>query len=92
MKIKPQAMYQGNDWFTHRWLVAQAFDTLDRMRDICSLPSEAEIANLTQARLDLLTVIADLCDDLAGEIAIAEADLLPVFQNRIAQRWTAFEM
>ncbi|HEU0118753.1 MAG TPA: hypothetical protein VFR09_08990, partial [Alphaproteobacteria bacterium] len=33
-KEQPE-VYQGNDWLTYRWSVAQAFDTLDRVRDVC---------------------------------------------------------
>jgi hypothetical protein len=35
MGEKALEVYQGNDWLTYRWPVAQMFDTLDRMRDLC---------------------------------------------------------
>ena len=35
MSSKPSEIYQGSDWLTYRWTVAQAFDTLDRIRDLC---------------------------------------------------------
>jgi len=30
-------VYQGSDWLTERWSVAQIFDTLDQIRELCSL-------------------------------------------------------
>ena len=30
-------VYQGNDWITYRWSVAQMFDTLDQIRELCGL-------------------------------------------------------
>ncbi len=40
MGLKALEVYQGNDWLTYRWPVAQVFDTLDRVRDLClQLPS-----------------------------------------------------
>ena len=35
MSAKPVEIYQGSDWLTYRWSVAQAFDSLDRIRDLC---------------------------------------------------------
>ncbi|HUY68332.1 MAG TPA: hypothetical protein VMV79_03420 [Alphaproteobacteria bacterium] len=99
---KPSDLYQGNDWLTYRWPVAQAFDTLDRIRDLClqipvagapgpamappryDLPAE-EIA-------DLFHYVAELCDDLAGELDAVQADLSAYLAKSFAQRWLAFEM
>lgn len=35
MGEKALEVYQGNDWLTYRWPVAQMFDSLDRIRDLC---------------------------------------------------------
>ena len=102
MIAKPAEIYQGSDWLTYRWSVAQAFDTLDRIRDLClqmpvgsgappgggqptyEMPEE-EIA-------DVFGYIAELCDDLTGELHAVYADLFPVIRPNPAHLWLAFEM
>jgi hypothetical protein len=90
MGLRALEIYQGGDWFTYRWSVAQAFDTLDRVNDMClSHPWEHEHAPDADG---IISGISDLCDDLAAELASVEADLQPFLQNSTALRWQAFEM
>src|SRR5579863_5257090 len=100
---KPVEIYQGSDWLTYRWSVAQAFDTLDRIRDLClQMPVAAggSAPHATQPRFevpdedvaDMFGYVVELCDDLAGELDTAHADLTPVLQGNLPHSWTAFEM
>jgi hypothetical protein len=105
MPAKAMDVYQGNDWLTYRWSVAQAFDTLDRIYDLCRhvptitsrLPQAPgsglpryEIAE--QEIVDMFGCIAELCDDLSGELDAVQADLFSYSQPMTVQRWMGFEM
>lgn len=84
-------LYHGSDWTTYRWSVAQAFDTLDRLREVCAplLPPDMAEDFLD---LDVLGVVEDLCDDLVSEIETAAADLAPVLTANVACRWSLVEI
>ncbi len=92
MGVKALEIYQGSDWFTYRWPVAQAYDTLDRVHDLCLCRSWDRTSSQASEVTEVLSGIGDLCDDLAAELAAVEADLLPFIQNDMTQRWVAFEM
>jgi hypothetical protein len=104
MPPKPVEMFQGSDWLTYRWSVAQACDTLDRIRDLClQMPVAARGSRAVavppggfdipdEEIADLFGYIAELCDDLGGELDAVHADLLPQLQKNVAHRWMAFEM
>lgn len=91
MGVKALDIYQGDDWFTHRWSVAQAFDTLDRLQDLCSRQPWGQESAVPDAE-SMLCGIGDLCDDLAAELAAVEADLQPFLRHNLPQRWQAFEL
>src|ERR1700678_1982730 len=95
---KPVEMYQGSDWLTYRWPVAQAFDTLDRIRDLClqmpvAMGAAPAAPGMDQPRYeipdddiaDMFGYIVELCDDLAGELDTVAADLSPIMQGIPAQ-------
>ncbi|MGE3624255.1 MAG: hypothetical protein AB7H77_10360 [Bdellovibrionales bacterium] len=104
MSAKPVEIYQGSDWLTYRWPVAQAFDTLDRIRELCLQLPAAIAAASTPGPLqphheipdediaEIFGYIVELCDDLAGEIDIIHADLFSYLQGSPLQLWAAFEM
>jgi hypothetical protein len=104
MGEKALEVYQGNDWLTYRWPVAQMFDTLDRVRDLChSTTHVGALSHLPATpmprfdmaedeRLDLFVCIIELCDDLSGELDAVQADLFPHLQKDVAHRWMGFEM
>ncbi len=106
MGEKALEVYQGNDWLTYRWPVAQVFDTLDRIRDLChSLsPVGGAIPQLPVSsaprydvpmedeRLNLFVGIIELCDDLSGEMDTLLADLSSFMQKEMKLRWMGFEM
>src|ERR1700722_3504213 len=103
MPAKPVEIYQGSDWLTYRWSAAQAYDTLDRIRDLClqmPVATESSAPAPGQPRYevpdeeitDMFGYIVELCDDLAGEIDIVHADLFSLLQANLAHRWLAFEM
>ena len=84
-------LYQGDDWYTTHWSVAQVYDTLEQMREICLLDEQGETEGEPQAQRDLLEAIADLTDDLDGELDIVGADLMPLIQKNLAARMAIFE-
>jgi hypothetical protein len=103
MAVKEPEIYQGSDWSTYRWHAAQAFDTLDRIRDLClQMPVVGAPPATMAARspyempeeeiADVFGYIAELCDDLSGELDAVQADLFPFLRNNVAHRWLAFEM
>jgi hypothetical protein len=104
MTVKAPEVFQGSDWLTYRWAAAQAFDTLDRIRDLClqmpafGTPPQAPGARAPRYEMpepevaDVFGYIAELCDDLAGELDAVQADLFPHMRNSMAMRWAAFEM
>lgn len=105
MTERARDVFQGNDWLTYRWPVAQAFDTLDRIRDLChsaahiggslpqlqiSMPSQHEITD--DNHLDLYVCLLELCDSLSGEMDSVHADILSFLPKDIKYRWMGFEM
>jgi hypothetical protein len=104
MGLKAPEVYQGGDWLTYRWSVAHAFDTLDRIRELCRMPLLAgTFPSMHSASIfrddtkdeemaDLFAGIADLCDDLSGEFDAVLADLHTFHMNNAMQRWTGFEI
>jgi hypothetical protein len=104
MASKTPEIYQGGEWMTYRWSVAQAFDTLDRLRELCHISAAHVVPNLHGATLfqtddladermaDLFAGVIDLCDDFAGELDTLLADLIPSRPNDAVHRWTGFEM
>jgi hypothetical protein len=98
---KPSEIYQGSDWLTYRWTAAQAFDTLDRIRDLClQMPVSVAIPGREAPRFeapadeiaDMFGYIVELCDDLAGELDTFHADLGPALYAAMGHAWVAFEM
>lgn len=101
-------LYQGSDWLTYRWPVAQMFDTLDRIRDLChsaarpgvtpklmSAPNPLfdKVFDQTEEEApDLFLCIAELCDDLMADLDAVLADLFSFLQNNAAHGWMGFEM
>jgi len=99
---KPSEIYQGSDWLTYRWTVAQAFDTLDRIRDLClqmpvnvaggsSLAGQPRFDIPEEDIADMFGYVVELCDDLTGELDCVHADLASLLRS-LPQAWTAFEM
>lgn len=107
MGEKAIQLYQGSDWLTYRWSVAQVFDTLDRIREVCShapvalgIPTGASAtANMPRYELaedelaaDFYGCLIELCDDLVGEMDAVLADLFSAAHHTISQRWMGFEL
>ncbi len=92
MAVEALKLYQGSDWTTHRWPVAQAFDTLERLQDLCLCRADVKEGLFAEDPAELLNDIKDLCDDLAADLTAVEAELFPVLQSRMAHWWLTFEM
>lgn len=106
MPDKAPDFFQGQDWLTHRWPVAQAFDTLDRMRDLCGESVSPKLYTLAGnapryesrydlpegERIDILGGIMELCDDLSCDLDAVYADLIMHLQKDANHRWMSLEM
>lgn len=91
--LRAQQFYQGNDWQTHRYAVAQVFDTLDQVRETTLMLLSCQTADgMTPTRFAATPLLADLCNDLAGEIELALADLAVTLQQHIPSRWLMVEL
>lgn len=89
MALKAYEAYHGHDWLTYRPSVAQCYDTLDRLQDFLQPNDVAgDVAQLQE----MGGLVLDLCDDLAGELEVALADLAPWLQNQVGKRWTVVEL
>ena len=55
MGVKTLQVYQGDEWMTHHPTVAQAYDTLDRLRVLCveSMPESAPSHTLAVISSDM---------------------------------------
>lgn len=91
--LPAQQIYQGQDWQTHRFAVAQAFDTLDQVREtaVMLLSCHAD-DGLSPARFAATPLLADLCNDLVGEVELALADLAVTAQQNLPSRWLMVEL
>jgi len=93
MPLKAPEVYQGSDWLTYRATVARAFDTLDHLVDVCHPhPGFSAVAASADADAALFGEIADLCDDLSGDLDAVLADLFPHARMDAIHRWMGFEM
>ncbi len=86
--------FQGHDWQTHRYVVAQAFDTLDQVREtaLLLLSCQNDSHHLSPARFAATPLLADLCNDLVGEIELALTDLAVTHQQNLPNRWMMAEL
>jgi hypothetical protein len=90
--LKAPEVYQGGDWLTWRPTVAKAFDTLDHIEDICQpRPAFGPAANANEVAA-LFNEIADLGDDLVGDLDAVLADVFPYARADAMHRWLGFEM
>lgn len=103
MTLKAHDMYQGDDWLTYRSTVAQAFDTLDRLREICLELTEVDghpysdrIGSAAEALSDnlmvVLSALSSLCDDLSAGLDAVLAEVYPSYKHDTRQLWVSFEM
>lgn len=92
MALRAYQVYQGHDWQTRRYAVAQAYDTLDQIRELLALlASGSDDDSETAAMRGIPAAIADLCHDLMGEIELALTDMTPMLDNHVPSRWLIAE-
>lgn len=91
MPLKAPEVYQGGDWLTWRPTVAKAFDTLDHIEDICHPQPIARTANAGEMAA-LFNEVAELGDDLVGDLDAVLADIFPHARANTTHRWMGFEM
>lgn len=91
---KTTPLFQGRDWVTSRWSMAEAFDTLDHIHDLCVCfgwnDSEGGYENHFEAIPNLMA----LTDDLRGHLAVAVADTIPHGRSASSfeHLWMCFEI
>lgn len=94
MPSETQRFYQGRDWTTVRLSVAEAFDTLDRLYDLCvyeDFPGEEED---DEEPFAFQMALHGLTESLAAQLAFAEADTIPPTNptGGPEQSWAVFEI
>lgn len=77
MPAKQTHLYQGRDWLTYRWTIAEAFDAVDRMHDLCISQEWADAEVLADIDSSILSLLVDFSGDLYGYVLTACADTIP---------------
>lgn len=85
------SIFQGQDWMTHRLPVAQAYDTLDRMGDLC-FPMTALEIHRNDVTLEVINLLSDLAEELNVQLDLVMADLHPSLSTNVALRWVSVEL
>lgn len=87
-------IYQGGDWQTYRYSVAQVFDLLDQLRDVTgmALTGGMPAPFIASTALQPADMLHDLCSDLVGALDLALADLAVQAQTHLPSRWSMVEM
>lgn len=93
MPLKHLPLYQGRDWRTFRWLIAEILEALDRMHDLCvaqDLPQE----QMAVADQPLLLILYDCAIDIAASITTACAETIQqnTRMGTLQQRWLFVEL
>ncbi len=91
MSLQASAFFQGQDWLTHRMSVAQVFETLDRMTELCHplLPFDTDSDHVV---FETFEVFDDLAEELRIQLDLVMADLHPYLQNSVPLRWASVEL
>lgn len=86
-------MFQGRDWASYRWTVAEAFDTLDRLHDLGLCQGWTDEPDLADDSFCFIPDLMGLCEELACQMKLVYADVLcdgdaaPTLQ----QKWAMME-
>lgn len=95
MPSEMQRLFQGRDWTTARFSVAEAFDTLDRLNDLCvckSVPDDDE-GEETEA-VAFYRALFGLVEGLTAQLKLVAADTIPSAApaGPFEQAWAAVEI
>lgn len=63
MSTRKPFLYQGHDWSSSRWTVAEAYELLDRLSDLCLAPAWRESAVEAEQKEALRNLLSDLLDE-----------------------------
>lgn len=74
MSHSSSPLFQGRNWFTYRWSIAEAFDALDRFHDLCLSQEWLETSGMEEIETTVLPILQDFTNDLTCMLAIACAD------------------
>lgn len=94
MTGKSPFLYQGRDWHSYRWCVAEAFDALDQFHDFCLAQGWRESEEPAEAIEAFLPALLDLGQEVVWRLDLAATDTLPPTEASasLKQGWTRFEM
>jgi len=95
MAIENQPLYQGRDWFSENWTVAQTYDALDKIHDVCLYQAKSAVnSSLFTDRLPLLSKLLSYMDLLHKGIAHVAEELIPAGQptHTRDKGWLIFEL
>lgn len=86
-------LYQGRDWVTARLAMAEAFDTLERIHDLCLGLDLHQSAGGAET-FDVLRAVHGLTESLTNQCATAVADTIAPSQpiGAFGQLWNGFEI
>lgn len=90
---KPAPLYQGRDWVTSRLTMAEAFDTLERIHDLC-LGIDLQKPDEKVETFGILRAVHGLTESLTAQCAVAVADTIApaAATGSFEQLWNGFEV
>lgn|GEM_PF-1208810 len=94
MTSSSYALYQGRDWVSGRASMADAFDTVERLHDLCVGRDYCQSAELMVETFAVLKTVHGLIENLSSQCALAMADTIPLTApvGSFAQSWNCFEI
>lgn len=93
MRSQAPQMYQGRDWASYRWTVAEAFDTLDRMHDLSLCQGWTDEPDLAETAMAFIPDLMGLYEELGCQLKIVFADILGEASQpqTLPQHWAMME-
>ena len=93
MSKRENPLYQGRDWFSYRWTIAQAFDAIERIYDLCLCATNEEKSARDDAENPLSSYLYDLSELLGCQLAIVYSDVIPSETSLAPPQlhWTCYE-
>jgi len=94
MPSQASPFYQGRDWVSSRWTIAETFDTLERVHDLCLYRDTDEQPDSGEETFAILQAVHGLIESLSGQCAIAMADVIPTSSHtgNFESLWLCFEI
>lgn len=94
MTEKSRPLYQGRDWVTSRWSVAEALGALDHVHDLCLYGQEGPEPESRNERFAILQAVYGLTERLIAQCSIAQAESIPAGSatGSFSHLWSCLEV